>query len=104
MPSGSSYLWQAASHIQKTKSRLFLRLATCVVITSGITAWSSICEAHRHFPDRNVHPFKHGLHLFRKGPNLPSLHSSYPCSVLGHRPCIPYGTYCSVFSHHPCNI
>ena len=27
---------------------------------------------------------------------------AYPCSVLGHRPCIPYGTYCSVFSHHPC--
>src|SRR5215831_6887063 len=39
--------------------------------------------------------FNHGVHL-------PSLHSSYPCSVLGHRPCIPYGTYCSVFSHHPC--
>jgi hypothetical protein len=34
--------------------------------------------------------------------HLPSLHSSYPCSVLGHRPCIPYGTYCSIFSHSPC--
>jgi hypothetical protein len=30
------------------------------------------------------------------------LHSSYPCSVLGHRPCIPYGTYCSIFSRQPC--
>ncbi|MGC1900713.1 MAG: hypothetical protein WA716_18695 [Pseudolabrys sp.] len=34
--------------------------------------------------------------------HLPSLHSSYLCSVLGHRPCIPYGTYCSIFSHSPC--
>jgi hypothetical protein len=84
------------------KGRLLPRLAICVVITSAITAWSSICEARRHVSDRNIHPFRHGLHLFRKGVNLPSLHSSYPCSVLGHRPCIPYGTYCSVFSHHPC--
>jgi hypothetical protein len=22
--------------------------------------------------------------------------------VLGHRPCVPYGTYCSIFSHQPC--
>jgi hypothetical protein len=29
-------------------------------------------------------------------------HSPYPCSVLGHRPCIPYHTFCSVFDHHPC--
>ncbi|MGA7018129.1 MAG: hypothetical protein WBZ25_14190 [Pseudolabrys sp.] len=34
--------------------------------------------------------------------HLPSLHSSYPCSVLGHCPRIPYGTYCSIFSHSPC--
>jgi len=34
--------------------------------------------------------------------HLPSLHSSYPCSVLGQHPCVPYGTYCSVFSRHPC--
>ena len=33
---------------------------------------------------------------------LPSLHNSYPCSVLGHRPCVPYGTYCSIFSRQPC--
>jgi len=84
------------------KSRLLLRLAICVVITGGIAAWSSICEARWHVPDRNVHPIRHGLHLFRKGVHLPSLHSSHPCSVLGHRPCIPYGTYCSIFSHHPC--
>jgi hypothetical protein len=88
--------------VQKMKGRLLPRLAICVVITSAITAWSSICEARRHVSDRNIHPFRHGLHLFRKGVNLPSLHSSYPCSVLGHRPCIPYGTYCSVFSLHPC--
>ncbi len=83
------------------KSRLLLRLAICVVITGGIAAWSSICEARWQVPDRNVHPIRHGLHLFRKGVHLPSLHSSHPCSV-GHRPCIPYGTYCSIFSHHPC--
>src|SRR5262245_2320377 len=46
--------------------------------------------------------FRQGLHLFRNGVHLPSLHSSYPCSVLGHRPCLPYETYCSIFSHHPC--
>jgi hypothetical protein len=84
------------------KSRLLLRLAICVVITGGIAARSSICEARWQVPDRNVHPIRHGLHLFRKGVHLPSLHSSHPCSVLGHRPCIPYGTYCSIFSHHPC--
>jgi hypothetical protein len=98
-------------------SRLLLRLAVCVVITSGITAWSSICEARWHVAHRNVHQFRHSLHLFRKGVQvpslhslhlfrkgvqLPSLHSSYPCSVLSHRPCVPYGTYCSIFSHHPC--
>ena len=106
----------------KMKSRPLLRFAICVVITSGITAWSSFCDARsqvpghnvqplrhgRHVfrkdlhPERIVHPLRHGLHVFRKGVHLPSLHSSYPCSVLGHRPCIPYGTYCSIFSHHPC--
>jgi hypothetical protein len=91
------------------KRRLFLRFAICAVITSGITAWSSNCVARRQVLEHNLHPFRHGLHLsthdlhlFRKGVHLPSLHSTYPCSVLGHRPCIPYGTYCSVFSHHPC--
>src|SRR5262245_47049963 len=91
------------------ENRLFLRFAICVVIASGITAWSSIGDARPQVRDHNFHPFRHGLHLsghdlhlFRKGVHLPSLHGSYPCSVLGHRPCIPYGTYCSVFSHHPC--
>ena len=84
------------------KSQLLLRLAIWLVITGGITAWSSICEARWQVRDRNVHPFRQGLHLFRNGVHLPSLHSSYPCSVLGHRPCLPYETYCSVFSHHPC--
>jgi hypothetical protein len=93
----------------KMENRLFLRFAICVVIASGITAWSSIGDARPQVRDHNFHPFRHGLHLsghdlhlFRKGVHLPSLHGSYPCSVLGHRPCIPYGTYCSVFSHHPC--
>ena len=59
----------------------------------------------RRCPSARCRPqfsFRHGLHPFRHGVHLPSLHSSYPCSVLGHRPCIPYGTYCSIFSHHPC--
>ena len=54
---------------------------------------------------RSGHGFhlpRHDVHLFRKGVHLPSLHSSYPCSVLGHCPRIPYGTYCSIFSHSPC--
>src|SRR5262245_55883588 len=90
------------------ENRLLLRFAICVVITSAITAWSSICDARRVL-DHNLHPFRHGfhpsrhgVHPFRKGVDLPSLHGSYPCSVLGHRPCIPYGTYCSIFSHNPC--
>jgi hypothetical protein len=104
------------------KIRLLLRFAIYVVITSGITAWSSFCDARWQVPGHNVHPLRHGfhvfrkdlhldrtdhplrlgLHVFRRGVHLPSLHSSYPCSVLGHRPCIPYGTYCSIFSHRPC--
>jgi hypothetical protein len=88
--------------VWKMKSRLFSRFAVCVVITSGIAAWPSVCDARLRVADHNGHPFRHSLHLFRRGVSLPSLHSSYPCSVLGHRPCIPYGTYCSVFSHRPC--
>jgi hypothetical protein len=90
-------------------SRLLLRVAICVVIPCAITTWSSICDARCQGSDHNFHPVRHGfhlprhdVHLFRKGVHLPSLHSSYPCSVLGHRPCIPYGTYCSIFSHSPC--
>ena len=104
------------------KCRLLFKFAICVVITGGITTWSSFCGARWEIPGHNVHPLRHGLrvfrrdlllertvhplrnelHVFRKGVYLPSLHSSFPCSVLGHRPCIPYGTYCSIFSHHPC--
>jgi hypothetical protein len=96
-------------------SRLLLRFAACAVITLGIAAWSSVCDARWQANDHNLRPFRHGLHfrhdlhvfrhdlhIFRKGVFLPSLHSSYPCSVLGHRPCIPYGTYCSIFSRQPC--
>lgn len=92
----------------KMTDRLRRRFAVCVVITIGIAAWSSICEARWRVPDHSLRPFRHGLHIrhglhfFRKGVQLPSLHSSYPCSVLGHRPCIPYGTYCSIFSRQPC--
>jgi len=91
------------------------RFATCVAITLGIAAWSSDCDARSQVTDHNLRPlrhrlhfrpgfqvFRHDLHVFRKGVFLPSLHSSYPCSVLGHRPCVPYGTYCSVFSRQPC--
>ena len=93
------------------KSRLLLRFVICVVITSGITAWvfdfvtpagkvpghnvHSLSDGLPVFrmdlhPERTVHPLRHELHVFRKGVYLPSLHSSYPCSVLGHRPCIPF--------------
>ena len=105
--------------------RLRRRFAVCVVITIGIATWSPICAARWQDSDPNLRPFRHGLHFrqgfhfrqglqfrhglhrdglhfFRKGVQLPSLHSPYPCSVLGHRPCIPYGTYCSIFSHQPC--
>ena len=94
--------------------RLRRRFAVCVVITIGIATWSSICAARWQDTDHNLRPFRHGLHfrqglqfrhglhVFRKGVQFPSLHSSYPCSVLGHRPCIPYGTYCSIFSRQPC--
>src|SRR5262245_30202882 len=110
----------SGSQVLKMANRLFLRIAICAVITSGITAWPSFCRGHA--PRHNIHPLRHsphvfrenlhlehidhslrpGLHVFRRGVYHPSLHSSYPCSVLGHRPCIPYGTYCSIFSHHPC--
>jgi hypothetical protein len=90
-------------------SRLLLRVAICVVIPCAITTWSSICDARWQGSDHNFHPVRHGfhlprhdVHLFRKGVHLPSLHSSYPCSVLGHCPRIPYGTYCNIFSHSPC--
>ena len=89
--------------------RLLRRFAVCVVITIGIAAWSSICEARWQDTDHNLRHFRQGLQFrhglrffFRKGVQPASLHSSYPCSVLGHRPCIPYGSYCSIFSRQPC--
>ena len=102
-------------------NRLLRRFAACAAIILGIAAWSSVCDARWQGTDQNLRPFRHGLHVrngfhfrndlhilrhdvhvFRKGVFLPSLHSSYPCSVLGRRPCVPYGTYCSIFSHQPC--
>ena len=29
-------------------------------------------------------------------------HAPYPCSVFGHRPCIPYHTFCGAFDRQPC--
>jgi len=96
-------------------NRLLRRFAACAAIILGIAAWSSVCDARWQGTDQNLRPFRHGLHfrndfhvfrhdvhVIRKGVFLPSLHGSYPCSVLGHRPCVPYGTYCSIFSHQPC--
>ena len=100
-----------------------MKLVAGVVIAIGIAAWSAPSDARRHVFGHNLHPVRHGLHSFRaglhpfrqglhpfrpglhsfrQGVHLPSLQSSHPCSVLGHRPCVPYGTYCSIFSHHPC--
>ena len=105
------------------RGRALVKLVAAVVIAAGIATWSAPGEARRHVFDHNLHPIRHGLHPFRSGLHpirdglhpfrtglhpfregipLPSLHSSFPCSVLGHRPCIPYGTYCSIFSHQPC--
>src|SRR5262249_26823040 len=84
-------------------SHAFVSLVAGVVIATGIATWSASADARRHVFGHNIHPFRRGLPSLNHGVHLlPSLHSSYPCSVLGHRPCIPYGTYCSVFSHHPC--
>jgi len=105
----------AASQVPDMKTRSLRRFAACAAITLGIAAWPSICDARWQANDHNLRPIRHGLHfrhglhvfrqdlhVFRKGVLLPSLHSSYPCSVLGHRPCVPYGTYCSIFSRQPC--
>ena len=41
--------------------------------------------------------------LLHRNPYWRSLHQNpYPCSVFGHRPCIPYHTFCGVFDRHPC--
>ena len=105
------------------RGRALVKLVAGVVIAIGIAAWSAPSDARRHVFGHNLHPVRHGLHSFRaglrpfrqglhpfrpglrsfrQGVHLPSLQSSHPCSVLGHRPCVPYGTYCSIFSHHPC--
>jgi hypothetical protein len=78
------------------------KLVAGVVIATGIATWSAPGEAGRHVFGHNLRSFRRNLHPFRDGAHLPSLQSSYPCSVLGRRPCIPYGTYCSIFSHRPC--
>ena len=106
-----------------SRGRALVKLVAGVVIAIGIAAWSAPSDARRHVFGHNLHPARHGLHSFRaglhpfrqglhpfrpglhsfrQGVHLPSLQSSHPCSVLGHRPCAPYGTYCSIFSHHPC--
>jgi hypothetical protein len=96
--------------------RGLVKLVAVTVVAGGIATWPAPADARPHLLSHNLHPFRHGhhpfrqgrllfrqdFHMFRQGVNLPSLHSSYPCSVLGHRPCIPYGTYCSIYSHHPC--
>jgi hypothetical protein len=106
-----------------SRGRALVKLVAGVLIAIGIAAWSAPSDARRHVFGHNLHPVRHGLHSFRaglhpfrqglhpfrpglhsfrQGVHLPSLQSSHPCSVLGHRPCVPYGTYCSIFSHHPC--
>jgi len=98
-----------------SRGRALVKLVAGIVIATGIAMWSAPGDARRHGFSHNLHPFRHGLpfrhdlhpsrhglHPFREGVRLPSLQSSHPCSVLGHRPCVPYGTYCSIFSHHPC--
>ena len=83
-------------------SHTLVMLFAGAVIAIGTATSSAAAHARWHVFGHNIHPFRSSLHPFNHGVHLPSLHSSYPCSVLGHRPCIPYGTYCSVFSHHPC--
>ena len=98
-----------------SRGRALVKLVAGIVIATGIATWSAPGDARRHGFSHSLHPFRHGLpfrhdlhpsrhglHPFREGVRLPSLQSSHPCSVLGHRPCVPYGTYCSIFSHHPC--
>lgn len=85
-----------------SRSRAVVRLIAGVLIATGIATSPAPGDVRGHVFGHNFHTFRHGPHPFRQGVHLPSLHSSYPCSVLGRRPCIPYGTYCSVFSHHPC--
>ena len=75
-------------------SRAITRFAVGVMIAAGIATWSAPSEA-RVF-DRSSHSGRHRLHFH------PFLHSSYPHRQFGHRPYIPYGSFCSVFSHHPC--
>src|SRR5215831_18570809 len=84
----------AASQVPDMKTRPLRRFAACAAIMLGIAAWPSTCEAQRQANDHNLRPIRHGLHfthgfhvfrqdlhVFRKGVLLPSLYSSYPCSV-----------------------
>jgi hypothetical protein len=92
-----------------------------VLLAAGLATWSWPSNARPHFAGENFHRFQHTLrlpsfrhgilHPFRSGLLHPFgldlhthrlLHNSYPCSVFGDRPCIPYGTFCSVFSREPC--
>jgi|SRR5690349_6107866 len=85
-----------------SRSNTLVRLAAVALIAGSIVTWSSPGDARRNAFGRSLHPVGRGLHLLRHGVHLPSLQSSYPCSVLGRRPCIPYETYCSVFRRDPC--
>jgi hypothetical protein len=106
-----------------SRGRTLVKLVAGVVIATGVATWSAPADARRHVFGHSLHQFRHGLHpfrqglhpfrqdlhplrqglhLFRQGVPLPSLQTSHPCSVLGHHPCVPYGTYCSIFSHRPC--
>src|SRR6267154_1832445 len=70
-----------------------------VMIAAAITTSSAPSDARVRFfghTSHSVHSVRHRLHFH------PFLHSSYPRSVLGHRPYVPYGSFCSVFIHHPC--
>jgi hypothetical protein len=80
-------------------SRTIKRFSVGVMIAAGITTSSAPSDARvRVFgqTSHSVHSVRHRLHFH------PFLHRSYPRSVLGHRPYVPYGSFCSVFSHHPC--
>ena len=79
-----------------SENRALMRLIAGAMIAAGIATWPAPGDARSRVFGHNLHPVRHGLHLHSLR------HSSYPCSVFGHRPCVPYGNFCSVFSHHPC--
>jgi hypothetical protein len=80
-------------------SRTIKRFSVGVMIAAGITTSSAPSDARVlvfGHTSHSVHSVRHRLHFH------PFLHSSYPRNVLGHRPYVPYGSFCSGFSHHPC--